>query len=48
MNWMTPRTADSICPPIPELYVRVLHELAALGFASDEPHEKASHALAPA
>jgi triacylglycerol lipase len=34
MNWMTPRVTDSICPPIPDLYAHVLHELAELGFAS--------------
>jgi triacylglycerol lipase len=48
MNWMAPRVANSICPPIPELYARVLHELAELGFASDEPHDRAGRELAPA
>ncbi len=35
MNWMTP-SANSTCPPIPELYARILNELARLGFASPE------------
>lgn len=35
MNWMTP-LADSECPPIPQLYVQILHELASLGFAAKE------------
>jgi triacylglycerol lipase len=36
MNWMTP-PPDSICPPIPDLYARILHHLAELGFAAPEP-----------
>jgi triacylglycerol lipase len=48
MNWMTPRVANPICPPIPELYARVVIELAKLGFASDEPRETAGRELLPA
>jgi triacylglycerol lipase len=38
MNWMTP-PEDSVCPPIPVLYGRILGELASLGFAAAEPVE---------
>jgi triacylglycerol lipase len=34
MNWMTP-PADSVCPPVPELYARILDNLASLGFGDD-------------
>jgi triacylglycerol lipase len=33
MNWMTP-PANSICPPVPDLYARILDHLASLGFAA--------------
>lgn len=32
MNWMTLPVKRSVCPPIPELYARVLGRLASLGF----------------
>lgn len=35
MNWMAP-PARSTCPPIPDLYARILHELVRLGFAASE------------
>jgi triacylglycerol lipase len=35
MNWMTP-PARSICPPVPELYARVLDNLVELDFAAAE------------
>ncbi|WP_165223646.1 lipase family alpha/beta hydrolase [Aquisphaera insulae] len=34
MNWMTP-APESTCPPIPDLYARILNQLASLGFAAD-------------
>jgi hypothetical protein len=36
MNWMTP-PSNSVCPPVPDLYARILHHLASLGFAAPEP-----------
>ena len=39
MNWMTLPVKQSICPPIPELYARILAHLAALGFGSDRSGE---------
>ena len=32
MNWMTLPVKKSVCPPIPELYARILSNLACLGF----------------
>lgn len=37
MNWMAP-TANSCCPPIPELYASVLEHLATLGFGTVTQH----------
>jgi triacylglycerol lipase len=35
MNWMPP-PPGSICPPVPELYARVLDNLVKMGFATTE------------
>jgi triacylglycerol lipase len=35
MNWMTLPVKESVCPPIPELYARILSHLASLGFGGD-------------
>ena len=34
MNWMTLPVEPSVCPPIPELYARILSNLADLGFGA--------------
>jgi triacylglycerol lipase len=34
MNWMTP-PVDSVCPPVPDLYAKILDHLASLGFGDE-------------
>jgi triacylglycerol lipase len=36
MNWMTLPVQESVCPPIPELYARILDNLASLGLGAEE------------